>query len=303
MRAAAAALTSALIARATSSRGSRSGVRRLFFLSSYQRVGLLLGVGRLGPEELGDVVEHEALALGVLQRAAVAAHALGHQDAAHAGRPDHPGRVELDALHVDQVGAGVAAPARWPSPVYSQEFEVIFQALPMPPVASTTALALKTHELAALAPVAERARDPVAVLEQALDVALHVDVDALVRRRAAGACGSSRGRCGRRRGPGARSGGRRSRAAGCRPSLVRSNSAPHSSSSSTRSGASWAWSWAMRQLFSSLPPRMVSRKWTCQLSSGHTLPSAAAMPRRWAMSGRRTTGRSTSATPCGAASS
>src|SRR2546425_2394671 len=63
-----------------------------------------------------------------------------------------------------------------------------------------------------------------------------------------------------------------------RPSLVRSKSAPQRSSSSTRSGASWAWSWALRQLFSILPPRMVSRKCTCQLSSGHTLPSAAAMP-------------------------
>src|SRR3954462_11992204 len=63
-----------------------------------------------------------------------------------------------------------------------------------------------------------------------------------------------------------------------RPSFVRSKSAPQSSSSSTRSGASWAWSWAIRQLFSILPPRMVSRKWTCQLSSGHRLPSAAAAP-------------------------
>ena len=34
----------------------------------------------------------------------------------------------------------------------------------------------------------------------------------------------------------------------------------------------------MRQLLSILPPRMVSRKWTCQLSSFHTLPMAAAMP-------------------------
>ena len=34
----------------------------------------------------------------------------------------------------------------------------------------------------------------------------------------------------------------------------------------------------MRQLLSSLPPRIVSRKWTFQLSSGQTLPSAAAMP-------------------------
>src|SRR5215204_2341740 len=63
-----------------------------------------------------------------------------------------------------------------------------------------------------------------------------------------------------------------------RPSAVRSNSAPHSSSSKTRSGASWAWSWAIRQLLSILPPRMVSRKCTRQLSSGYTLPMAAAMP-------------------------
>ena len=34
----------------------------------------------------------------------------------------------------------------------------------------------------------------------------------------------------------------------------------------------------MRQLLSILPPRMVSRKWTCQLSSVQTLPIAAAMP-------------------------
>ncbi len=34
----------------------------------------------------------------------------------------------------------------------------------------------------------------------------------------------------------------------------------------------------MRQLFSILPPRIVSRKWTCQLSSFQTLPMAAAMP-------------------------
>ena len=45
-----------------------------------------------------------------------------------------------------------------------------------------------------------------------------------------------------------------------------------------RSGASWACNWAMRQLLSIFPPRMVSRKWTFQLSSGHTLPMAAAAP-------------------------
>ncbi len=44
-------------------------------------VGLGLVVGRLRFEELRDVAEHEALALVVLQRAAVAANALRDQDA------------------------------------------------------------------------------------------------------------------------------------------------------------------------------------------------------------------------------
>src|SRR5215470_3344156 len=53
--------------------------------------------------------------------------------------------------------------AECPSPVYSHEFDVYFHALPMPPVA-------------------EGAGHAVAVLDEALDLALHVDVDALVDR-------------------------------------------------------------------------------------------------------------------------
>src|ERR1051326_5560999 len=63
-----------------------------------------------------------------------------------------------------------------------------------------------------------------------------------------------------------------------RPSLVRSKSAPQASSSFTRSGASLACSSAMRQLFTYWPPRMVSAKWTRQLSRSSTLASAAATP-------------------------
>src|ERR1700733_10578863 len=62
------------------------------------------------------------------------------------------------------------------------------------------------------------------------------------------------------------------------PSLVRSNTAPQASSSHTRSGASLACSSALRQLFRNLPPRMVSRKCTIQLSLGLALPMAAAQP-------------------------
>src|SRR5688572_12404118 len=61
----------------------------------------------------------------------------------------------------------------------------------------------------------------------------------------------------------------------------------------------------MRQLLSILPPRMVSRKWTCQLSSGHTLPMAAAMPPSamtvWALPRSDLQTRPT-LTPCAAAS-
>ena len=60
--------------------------------------------------------------------------------------------------------------------------------------------------------------------------------------------------------------------------MVRSKTAPQASSSRTRAGASWAWSWAIRQLLTYCPPRMVSAKWTFQLSRSSTLASAAAMP-------------------------
>src|SRR5262245_49342466 len=63
-----------------------------------------------------------------------------------------------------------------------------------------------------------------------------------------------------------------------RPSLVRSKTAPHFSNSRTRSGASLACSSAMRQLLTYCPPRIVSAKWTFQLSRSSTLASAAAMP-------------------------
>src|ERR1700730_19193525 len=57
-------------------------------------VGLLLGFGVLAFEHRRDVVEHEALALGVLQHAAVTAHTLGDQDSFHARRPHHARRGE-----------------------------------------------------------------------------------------------------------------------------------------------------------------------------------------------------------------
>ncbi len=63
-----------------------------------------------------------------------------------------------------------------------------------------------------------------------------------------------------------------------RPSCVRSNSAPQASNSRTRSGASLAWISAIRGWFRYWPPRMVSEKWTRQLSRSSTLDRAAATP-------------------------
>src|SRR5215467_4122515 len=81
----------------------------------------------------------------------------------------HTMPVGWNWMHSMSMSSAPASRARvTPSPVDSQELEVNFQHFPTPPVPSTMALALKT------------ARRPLAVHEEALDVALHVHVDAEV---------------------------------------------------------------------------------------------------------------------------
>ena len=185
--------------------------------------------------------------------------------------------MELDELHVHQVGAGVVG----------ERVAVagVFPAVARDLVGAADAagrqhdrLRPKQLEAPALALVAERADDAVAVLEQPDDRALHVHVDplvdAVILQRAdhleAGAVADV--------------GEARIAVAAevalqdaCRPSSDRRR-APQASSSRTRSGASFACSSAMRQLFTYWPPRIVSAKWTFQLSRSSTLASAAAMP-------------------------
>ena len=225
------ALTSELIARATSSRGSSSGGRRLLSGSVYQRSRLLLGLRVLLAEDVGDVVEHEPLALGVLQHAAVTADRLGDQDALDRRRPDHAGRVELQELHVDQRRAG---PQGERVPVAGVLPGVRGHLVGLADAAGGQhdRRRLEQHELAGLAVVAERAGDPpVAVQEQLGDRGLGEDPDpglvvaglarsppAAARRSSAAGCGSAPGRCGRRRAPAAGTRGRRSCAGrSCRP--------------------------------------------------------------------------------------
>ena len=141
-------------------------------------VGLLLGVGEVAAEHLGDVAEHEALAAGVLEDAAFPAHALGHQDAADAEWPHHSGRVELDELHADQVGAGVVGQRMAVAGVLPRVAVDLVGAAD-PAGREHDGLRAEQQEAAALAAIGERAADPAVVGQEPRDGAFHEDVDAL----------------------------------------------------------------------------------------------------------------------------
>ena len=155
--------------------------------------------------------------------------------------------------------------------MYSQELdEVTFQDFPMPPVARTTDGACEDDEPAGLAPVAET---------QAVDstdspsLSSSVTVHSMKTSMPIGRCRCCSVRISLQAGavtdvgePGV----------AVPPEVALEDQSlggaveqrtPLSSSSRTRSGASWACSSAIRQWFSSFPPRMVSRKCTFQLSS------------------------------------
>ena len=169
-------------------------------------------VGGLASVVFGDVVEHEAPAVFVPQHAAFAANAFGDQNSAHAGRPDHAGRMELDELHVDQFRAGVIGQGV----AVAGAFPTVAGDLVSPADAAGgehDRLGVEELEAAVLALVAERADDAIAVLEQRDDGAFHVDVDALMDAVVLQACGSFPDRCDRRRGRAADSDGRRNFAA------------------------------------------------------------------------------------------
>ena len=66
-----------------------------------------LVVGRLRFVVVRNEIEHEPLPVGVSKDSTFAAHAFGHEHAGDARRPDHPGGMKLNELHVDQGRAGV----------------------------------------------------------------------------------------------------------------------------------------------------------------------------------------------------
>ena len=139
----------------------------------------LLVVGGLGLVEIGNVLEEKPPAFLVEQHATFAAHRLGDQDALHAGRPDHPGRVELHELHVHQLGARVIC----------ERVTVagIFPAIAGDPISLSDSpggehegARLEEVEQTLLAVISEGGGDAVAVLDQGRYRAFHVHVDPLV---------------------------------------------------------------------------------------------------------------------------
>ncbi len=137
---------------------------------------LLFAVGGLGLVRIRNVVEQEPLAFTVAEHAALAANALGDQDASHARRPDHPGGMKLDKLHVDERGAGAIG----------QRVAVagILPAITGHPEGLADAsggehdgLGAEHLELALLTVIGGGARDAVSILEKIDDGGFHVDVD------------------------------------------------------------------------------------------------------------------------------
>ena len=122
-----------------------------------------------------DVVEHEPLAVLVAQDAAFAAHAFGHENAHHARRPDHAGRMKLDELHVHQFRAGMIRERLAVAGVFPG-IAGDFVRAPDAAGGKHDGLGLENLETSALAVVAERANDAVAVLEQRDDRVFHVDL-------------------------------------------------------------------------------------------------------------------------------
>ena len=129
--------------------------------------------------EVGNVVEHEPVAVAVRQDAALSPNALRDQDAPHARRPDHARRVELHEFHVQQRGPGVVGQAV----AVSRIFPAVARDLEGPADAARgqdDRFRAEDPETSPLPVVAEGAHDPVAVLQQGHDGVFHVHFHALV---------------------------------------------------------------------------------------------------------------------------
>ena len=177
--------------------------------------GLLVGRGVLVAALLGQVLPHEPLAVLVAQDPALAADGLGHQQAPDARRPDHARRVELDELHVDELGAGFVGERLAVAAVLPR---VRGDLVRLADAAGREDDRLRRERRPARPSSASSRTRPLTRpgrRDEARDRALHEHVDARRPRRGPGASGSSRARSDRRRGRGVGASGRRTGAGGC----------------------------------------------------------------------------------------
>ena len=129
--------------------------------------------------KLWDVVEHKPLALAVRQNAALATHALGHENAAHARRPNHSCGMELDEFHVQQICPRMIRQRMTVAGV----LPTVARHLERAPHAARRqhdGLRLEQPKPTALAVVAKRAHHAVAILQQLYDRTLHVHLEPLM---------------------------------------------------------------------------------------------------------------------------
>ena len=136
------ALTSELIARATSSRGSSSGGRRLLSWSSYQRSASSSVVAYLSLNTSGMYLNiKRSPRLFVRTPPSPRTDSVTRMPRTDGGQTIPVGWNWRNSISLRF--APVLSASAWPSPVPSQEFDVILNALPTPPVAITTAGASK----------------------------------------------------------------------------------------------------------------------------------------------------------------
>src|SRR4030095_1455330 len=150
-----------------------------FFVPLRVAPTLFFVVSRLGSIEFWDVVKHEAPLILVQQNATFSSNSFGHQNSPNAGRPNHPGWMELEKLHVDQLSACVVR--------HRETISGVFPAITRDFVGPTDASrgqhngsGSENPEASALPVVGQSPGDARPVLQQGNHRTFHMYVDALM---------------------------------------------------------------------------------------------------------------------------
>src|SRR5262245_24272469 len=151
-----------------------SGLLALAVMPPFQFV--VCGLALVG---VGNIVEHEAPAFAVAQHAAFTPDTFGDENAGDAGRPNHSRGMELNELHVYQIGAGIVGE--------SLTIACVFPAIARDLVRSANAtgcehdcLYAEQQKTSALTFVTKCAGNAVSIFQEGDDRGFHVYLNALV---------------------------------------------------------------------------------------------------------------------------